>query len=135
MTERYAVKLYDVVIGYTSLEKADPPLGMVSGKMALENIESGYDFFSVYCKETESQINVDYPDFKFIDAESIRGLNIFNAKDAPIIGEVATIRGFDSDSFEIEITGIPKHDYATLFPAHTEAYENQFKSQLRSGVE
>ena len=94
--------------------------------MELENIESGYDFFSVYCKETESQINVDYPDFKFIDAESIRGLNIFNAKDVPIIGEVATIRGFDSDSFEIEITGIP---------AHTEPYENQFKSQLRSGVE
>ena len=135
MTERYAVKLYDVVIGYTSLEKADPPLGMVSGKMELENIESVYDFFSVYCKETESQINVDYPDFKFIDAESIRGLNIFNAKDIPIVGEVATIRGFDSDSFEIEITGIPKHDYATLFPLHTEAYENQFKSQLRSGGE
>lgn len=135
MTERYAVKLYDVVIGYTALEKADPPLGMVSGKMAFENIESGYDFFSVYCKETESQINVDYPDFKFIDAESIRGLNIFNAKDIPIVGEVATIRGFDSDSFEIEITGIPKHDYAALFPSHTEAYENQFKSQLCSGNE
>lgn len=135
MTERYAVRLYDIVIGYTSLEKADPPLGMVSGKMELENIESGYDFFSVYCKETESQINVDYPDFKFIDAQSIRGLNVVNAKNMPVAGEIINVKGFDSDSFEIEISGIPQSDYATLFPVHVDAYENQFKSQLRSGRE
>jgi hypothetical protein len=132
VTGRYIVKLYDVVIGYTELEKADPPLGMVAGKMELENIDSGYDFFSVYCKETESQINVDDPDFKFIDAENIRGLNLFTASDELVSGETMTIRGFDSDSFEIEIVGIQKSTFASLFPSHIDAYENQFKSQLRS---
>ena len=132
MSGKYSVKLYDVVIGYTQLEKADPPLGLVSGKIELQNLDSGYDFFSVYCKETEAQINVDYPDFKFIDAESIRGLGIFNSLDIPINGTTTTIRGFDSDSFEIEVTGIPKTEYESLFPEHNAAYENQFKAQLRS---
>ncbi|WP_024872680.1 hypothetical protein [Tolumonas lignilytica] len=132
MSATYSVKLYDIVIGHTQLEKADPPLGMVAGKMELQNIDSGYDFFSVYCKETEAQINVDYPDFKFIDAESIRGLGVFDAHDVQVNGATTTIRGFDSDSFEIEVAGIPKTEYASLFPEHTAAYENQFKSQLRS---
>ena len=132
MSGKYSVKLYDVVIGYTQLEKADPPLGMVGGKIELQNIDSGYDFFSAYCKETEAQINVEYPDFKFIDAESIRGFGVFNAEDTPIAGTVTTIRGFDSDSFEVEITGISKTEYEALFPEQTAAYENQFTAQLRT---
>jgi hypothetical protein len=132
VTDKYTVKLYDIVIGYTQLEKADPPLGLVAGKIELENIDSGYDFFSVYCKETESLINVDYPDFKFIDAENIRGLNLFTTNDELISGKTITIRGFDSDSFEVEVIGIQKNIYESLFPAHIDAYENQFKSQLRS---
>ncbi len=130
MSGKYSVKLYDIVIGYTQLEKADPPLGMVGGKIELQNIDSGYDFFSAYCKETEAQINVEYPDFKFIDAESIRGLGVFDTKDSQIAGAAMTIRGFDSDSFEIEINGIPKAEYEALFPEHTAAYENQFSAQL-----
>lgn len=132
MSDKYSVKLYDVVIGYTQFEKADPPLGMVSGKIELLNIDSGYDFFSVYCKETESQINVDYPDFKFIDAESIRGLSVFHPQETPISGTTVTIRGFDNDGFEIEVAGIPKTEYETLFPEHTAAYENMFSVQLRT---
>ena len=132
MSEKYSVKLYDVVIGYTRFEKADPPLGMVAGKIELLNIDSGYDFFSVYCKETEAQINVDYPDFKFLDAESIRELGVFHPQEAAVNGTAVTIRGFDSDGFEIEVTGIPKIEYETFFPEHTAAYEDMFNVQLRT---
>lgn len=130
----YSIKLYDIEIGITALEKSDPPLGQVSGKVQFNSdaIPSGYDFFAAYCKETDAQINVDYPDFKFLDAENIRGLAVFAAPDQSIPATSVVIRGFDSEGFEIELNGIEKASYQSLFPDYVANYENQFQSRLNS---
>lgn len=130
----YSIKLYDIEIGVSALEKADPPLGQVCGKIQFNSdaIPSGYDFFSAYCQETESQINVNYPDYKFLDAENIRGLSVFTEDGQAIAATSMIIRGFDSEGFEIELNGIEKTVYQELFPEHTAAYDNQFSMRLNA---
>lgn len=130
----YIIRLYDIVVGQTHFEKADPPLGQVTGKFIFDPnaIPSGYDFFSAYCQETESQINVDYPDYKFLDAENIRGLSVFTEDGKEIAATSMIIRGFDSEGFEIELNGIEKTVYQELFPEHTAAYDNQFSLRLNT---
>lgn len=130
----YSIKLYDIEIGISALEKSDPPLGQVCGKIQFnsDSIPSGYDFFAAYCKETEAQINVDYPDYKFIDAENIRGLSVMTEAGETIPAGSLIIRGFDSEGFEIELNAIEKPVFQRLFPAHVDAYEHQFSMRLNN---
>lgn len=130
----YSIKLYDIEIGISALEKSDPPLGQVCGKIQFNSdaIPSGYDFFAAYCKETEAQINVDYPDYKFIDAENIRGLSVMTEAGETIPAGSLIIRGFDSEGFEIELNAIDKPVFQHLFPAHVDAYEHQFSMRLNN---
>lgn len=130
MSSSYQIKLYDIVIGHSDLETYDPPNGLVSGVITFQGIESGYDFLSAYCKETEAQINADIDELKFIEAESIRGLNVTDLQDHPVNAEKITIRGLDSGTFEIELTGIPLNEYQQQFPQYVEAYEKLFTLKL-----
>lgn len=126
----YVVRLYDIQIGSSSLEKSDAARGQVSGDLTFVNIESGYDFLSAYCKETESQINADVEELKFIEAEAIRGLNVVTAEGHDIPASQIVIRGLDSGTYEIELSGISASDYAALFPEYLAAYEQMFTLKL-----
>ncbi len=126
----YVVRLYDIQIGSSSLEKSDAARGQVSGDLTFVNIESGYDFLSAYCKETESQINADVEELKFIEAEAIRGLNVVTAEGHDIPASQIVIRGLDSGTYEIELSGISGSDYAVLFPEYLAAYEQMFTLKL-----
>ncbi len=130
MSSSYQIRLYDTVIGESGLETYDPPNGLVSGVVTFHSIESGYDFLSAYCKETDAQINADIDELKFIEAESIRGLNVADLQGLPVNAEKITIRGLDSGTFEIELTGIPDNEYQQQFPEYIEAYEKLFTLKL-----
>lgn len=130
MSSSYQVRLYDTVIGLSALETYDPPNGLVSGVVEFQGIPSGYDFLSAYCKETDAQINADIDELKFIEAESIRGLNVVTHSEQLINADRITIRGLDSGTYEIELSGIPANEYQELFPDYVAAYEKLFTLKI-----
>ena len=109
-------------IGTTEFESADPPMGIVTGKIVFENIDSGYDFFKDYCEKNKIKINTDYPNDKFIDTQVIPELKVFAKNKIELKGFGAFITGFDSECFEITFGGIDSEFYKTEFKKHYDKY-------------
>lgn len=126
MKRKYSIKLDDKFIGYTFLKGNDVPMGCVMGKIYFENIESGYEFFSSYCKTNNVLVNEDVPEDNFITTQRTDGLKVFNLEGLEIQGIGACIVGFDDD-FQIDIFGIAYPFYGQEFPHHVTEYENSFK--------
>lgn len=111
----------------TELEKADVPMGVVSGKVNFVNIYSGYDFFKNYCQANNIDILLDDPDDKFIITSTISNLKVINESGVEIKGRGTNIESIDTDIFRITILGVPHPFYAEEFPMHIKIYNEMFK--------
>ncbi len=125
MERVYNILLEDKLIGITALEKADAPMGVVSGQIRFIDIQKPYDFIKSYCKKNKIEFE-DYPANKLISTRTIPALRVFNDKGQEIKGNGNQISGMDSDSYELTIEGIPYPFYAEEFPTHVRASERRF---------
>jgi len=119
---KYTVKLDNIEIGKSKLEFADPPMGIVFGKLFLK-VESGFDLFKNHCVKNNIQFT-EYPDDKLITTFNIPGLKAYRENGNEIVGEIS-ISGIDSD-FEITIMGIAYPYYEEEFPEHVKRYNEMF---------
>ncbi len=129
MEKVYSVFLKGEKIATTLFEHGDPPMGVVHGTLRLEGIESGYDFFKAYCLAN----NVAYTDDagnRLISTESkIHGLSVLNPEGKEIKGVGEQISGMDSDTFQIDLSGIPYPLYNEEFPNHVKKYNEMFEDR------
>ncbi|QOG04763.1 hypothetical protein [Flavobacterium sp. MDT1-60] len=118
MEIKYILELNGIIIGYTEFEFADPPMGVVHGKIIFDEIDSPYDFFKNHCKKFNVQINTDFPNEKFIDTAIIPQLKVFLQNENQLHGWGGAISGMDSDEFEIQFGGISSELMQTEFKHH-----------------
>ncbi|MEP6668169.1 MAG: hypothetical protein ABJF10_03400 [Chthoniobacter sp.] len=125
----YRVRLNGEEIGTTALEKGDPPMGVVFGKLSLRTPESPYHFFLNYCHAHGIKVNNAEAEHELIDTQVIPELRVYRADGVEISGQGCCISGFKDDGgYEITILGVPYPFYAEEFPHHCKAYEEQFKT-------
>jgi len=129
MNKTYEILLDEKKIGITRLEKADVPMGVVSGVIKFIDSKIGYDFIKDFCKKRQIELAVDYPEDKLISTRTIDNLKIVNEKGIEIEGIGNQIDGMDSDGFEISIEGVPYPFYEEEFQHHINEYENLFKDK------
>ncbi len=127
MAKKYLIHLDKKYIGYSFLESADAPMGVVLGKIYFEGIDSPYKFIKDYCKSNNIILNEDDPDDETIFTQSIDSISVCSESGVIIEGLGSTISGFKGEGYEIDIFGIPYPFYEEEFPHHRAAYENQFK--------
>lgn len=127
MNSTYRIELDGEFIGETRLESADPPMGVIGGKVTFVITEDPYYFFKRYCQTHQITINQGEEEFGFIDTQNMDGLKVFRADGVEIAGVPgASICGFRDEGYEITILGVPYPFYGEEFPHHREAYEKQF---------
>jgi len=122
----YNLFLDNIKIGFSDLENADPPMGVVSGKIKWNQKNLDYIFLSTYCKINSIQTE-EYPEEKFISTQTIPKLKIYNENGIEIEGVGSYIEGMDSEGFEINIIGIPYPFYEQEFPNHVEEYKKSLE--------
>lgn len=127
MNKKYKVRLAGHEIGETMLESADPPMGVVSGRIIFNGVKSGYDLFKTHCTAKGVAINNDFPKDKFIDTQHIHDLEVISDDGAAILGQASAVTGFDEEGFEVQIFGIPYPFYEEQFPDHVKQYQEKFK--------
>ncbi|MEO7990063.1 MAG: hypothetical protein ABI663_11005 [Chryseolinea sp.] len=125
MEKIYDILLDEKVIGTTQLEKADPPMGMVFGRIDFLVIDSGYNFFKEYCTKNKIEFT-DHPEDKLILTRTIPNMKVLNSMGDEIKGQGCNISGMDSDEFEVNIEFVPYPFYGEEFPHHVKEYEDRF---------
>jgi len=125
LNKKYFIKCDGKVIGHTLFEGSDAPMGVVSGAIYFEGIESGYDFVMSQKESSAVTIYEDLPEDNFVNA-SFENITVFSETGTEIKSLGINITGFEDD-FEISVLGIAYPFYEEEFPHHREAYENQFK--------
>ena len=73
----YTIFLDGNKIGTSLLEKADPPMGVVFGKIQSDNNLLTYDVINDYCKDKGVTVT-KYPEDKLILTQTIPTLKVFN---------------------------------------------------------
>lgn len=124
--KEYKIYIGDKFIGRTELENADPPMGVVFGKI-IPNIELNYNLLKNLCKLKKIHIADDIPEDKFISTMNSNQLKVKNEKGVEIKGEGNQISGMNKYGYEISIFGIPYPFYEDEFPDHVKEYESKFK--------
>jgi hypothetical protein len=128
----YRVELDGKMIGETEFEFADPPMGVVFGKIRFTTVDRPYSLFKDHCTSCGITINQDEEDIGLIDTPTIAGLKVFRADGIEIAGVPgASVIGFDDDGYEITILGVPYPFYEEEFPHHAKAYEERFATDNR----
>lgn len=127
MNRTYKILLDGQEIGTSKLEKADAPMGVVSGEIIFDKNEWNYDSIKSYCLTNSIKIADDYPEDKLISTRTIDSLVIRNEQGIEIKGVGNQISGMDSEGFEISIEGIAYPFYEEEFPHHVKAYNGMFK--------
>ena len=125
MDTKYTLELDGVKIGYTEFEYADPPMGVVHGKIIFDGIESPYDFFLNHCRKFNIEITTDFPEDKLITTCIIPQLKIILENGNQLQGWGGTIEGVDSDGFEIQFGGVSSELMQTEFRDHFKKYYEQ----------
>ncbi|HCT30050.1 MAG TPA: hypothetical protein DIW31_04830 [Bacteroidales bacterium] len=123
--KKHRIELDEKLIGFSFLENADAPMGVVSGMIQFENIDSGYDLFLDYCSNNRITINENDTNYKFIDTQTIPGLKVYCENGSQIKG-VCAITGMDKEGFEIQIM-VNYPLYEEIFPHHVKEYSEKFK--------
>ena len=130
----YRVELDGKSIGETRLESADPPMGVVLGKVIFSISEDPYSLFKQHCLAHKVPINVDDEKFGVIDTQTIGELKVFRSDGVEISGVPgASICGMWEDGYQIAILGVPYPFYDEEFPHHTEAYDRKFSRDNSDG--
>jgi uncharacterized protein YjbI with pentapeptide repeats len=131
----YIVCLDGKQIGTTRLECADPPMGVVAGKISFHPPMSPYQFFLDYCQAHAISTNSSERENELIDTQIIPNLRVFREDGIEIKGLGCSVSGFKDDGYEVTIIGIPYPFYGEEFPHHRKSYEEQFKHQtLRDDI-
>lgn len=120
----YSIYLDGSYIGETEFELADPPMGVVMGKIKLEDPINFYSNIKDYCEKNKVSFEID-PEFELITTQNINGLKVFNTQKVEIKGVGATIYGMKEEGYDIDVFGIPYPFYGEEFKHHREAYDNK----------
>lgn len=129
MNKKYLIKIEGKLIGYSDLEKADAPMGVVFGELIFTDLKFGYDFLKEYCGNNQIELVSDYPEDKMISTMDIPELKIINDNGIEIKGVGNQITGMDNEEYEISIFGIPYPFYEEEFPHHVKEYEKMFNKE------
>jgi len=125
----YRIELAGKIIGETRLESADPPMGVIGGRIVFTIPDDPYVLFKSYCQSHGIPIHQDEEDCGFIATANIDGLKVFRTDGLEIAGiPGASICGFREDGYEITILGVPHPFYGEEFSHHRAAYDTHFKS-------
>ena len=125
MDRVYNIYIEDKLIGTTSFEHGDVPMGVVFGKIKFIDISTPYDFIKSYCRKNKIEFDDD-PNDKLISTRTIPTLKVTNDKGQELKGLGNQISGMDSDAYELTIEQIPYPTYGDEFPDHVKDYENRF---------
>lgn len=106
MKKLYHIRLNGQEIGTTEFEYADPPMGMVYGKINFRNINSPYKLFKEHCLKEGIKVSDDIPEQRLLRTMVIPELKIFNEKNLELMGSGAFVDGMDNDGYEIQLGGI-----------------------------
>ncbi|TWR31220.1 hypothetical protein FPZ43_01720 [Mucilaginibacter pallidiroseus] len=123
--KQYDVFLDGEIIGHTSLEKADAPMGVVFGRVTFININSAYSFFKGYCLENKIDF-FEIADDLLINTNDIPTLKILSPTGTFINGLATTTEGMDTDGYDIYKISVPYPFYEEEFPEHVRAYQNKY---------
>ncbi|MNL21981.1 hypothetical protein D3C87_1432980 [compost metagenome] len=94
MEIKYILELDGVIIGYTEFEFADPPMGVVHGKIIFDGIDSPYNFFKNHCKKFNIEITSDFPEDKLITTYIIPQLKVILENGNQLQGWGGAIEGY-----------------------------------------
>ena len=95
----YRVSLNGEEIGTTSLELADPPMGVVFGKVSFHAHVSPFAFFRDYCQAHNITLNEVDPENEFIDTHVIPTLHVFRGDGVEIQGQGCYLSGFKDEGY------------------------------------
>lgn len=121
MNKIYDILLGNTKIGTTAFENADPPMGVVLGKISFADERFDYSFFKDYCIKNNVGFQEDI-DLKLITTVNIPDLHVFDLAGLEIKGLAATISGMDDDEYLISVEGIPYPFYEDEFGHHYNSY-------------
>ena len=124
----YHVFLNNVKIGTTALESADPPMGVVTGKIAFIPSVSPFHLFRDHCQSHGITLNNADPTEEFIDTHTIPELHVFRTDGVEIAGQGCSISGFRDGGYEVTIIFVPYPFYAEEFPHHRRDYDERFRT-------
>jgi hypothetical protein len=102
----YDIFLDNNKIGTSILDKADAPMGCVSGQITFTDKPLSYNVIRKYCKDNNI-IADEYPEDKVISTQTIPTLRVVNENGTEIKGAGCYLEGMDSVGYEITIIGIP----------------------------
>ena len=122
---QFKVLLNDKLIGVTSLEKADVPMGVLFGQLHLDNIDNAYEFFKSYCLQEHIGFTDDKQD-KLITTRHISNLKVVDTDNSEIKGSAISVAGQGMKDFEITIEGVPHNIFGFKFKHHVDHYKNLF---------
>ena len=123
----YLLELDGEKIGESSLDHADPPMGVVNGTIRFHEIEDAYTFLREYCSSRGIQLNASDDTIGLIDTWAIPGLKVITPAGKTIPNEGCSISGLNEEGYEVTILGIPYPFFDEEFPIHAKTYEDQFK--------
>ena len=111
--QRFLVFAAGEVIGTTHLEFGDPPMGVAFGKFIPNEQYASFVAATPLLEPGVRAVSLQGPDGNLIPSEGtyVRDMS------AELGGE----------GLEVEALGIPYPLYEALFPAHVQAYKEQFK--------
>lgn len=108
----FSIYAHEVLVGYSSLELGDPPMGVAFGIFrptpGYSNIRA--ECISNHADQAHLALTVRTEDQTVL---SCVGVGIMDCNDGP-------------DSIEVNVLGISYPAYETLFPEHVAAYERQW---------
>lgn len=122
MEDAYRIELDGKTIGQTFLEKSDPPMGVLIGRIHFQDISSGYQYFKEYATINAIPLNLNELEFSAIETQTIDNLSVIRNDGKEIKGQGNYVNCIDEDYCEITILGYPYPDFAEDFPEHTNSY-------------
>jgi len=128
MDNLYDIFLGGVKIGTTAFEYADPPMGVVFGKIIFFDTPSP----GIFLKEYSIQNNLDFkenPKERLISTFHIPDLKIISSGGVKFKAVSNSIEGMDNEDYYISLLGVTYPSYGEEFPHHVNNYHSNSKKQ------